>query len=79
MSGDVHVQFCEQRLGKFLALTHLVFIFQRKDDAKRFYSVLPKRLNKYGLILHTEKSHPDFCQFLDFHKMIKKSSVITMH
>jgi len=35
----------------------MVFIFQRKEDAKRFYNVLPKRLNKYGLTLHTDKSH----------------------
>src|SRR3990167_11108374 len=35
----------------------MVFIFQRQDDASRFYNVLPKRLEKYGLILHSEKSH----------------------
>ena len=35
----------------------MVFIFQQKDEAERFYNVLPKRLDKYGLILHTEKSH----------------------
>lgn len=35
----------------------MVFIFQRKDDAERFYNVLPKRLSKYGLTLHIEKSH----------------------
>jgi len=34
----------------------MVFIFQRQDDAARFYQVLPKRLGKYGLTLHTEKS-----------------------
>jgi RNA-directed DNA polymerase len=34
----------------------MVFIFQKKIDAKRFYRVLPKRLEKYGLTLHTEKS-----------------------
>jgi RNA-directed DNA polymerase len=31
MSGDVHVQFCEQRWGKFLALTHLVTTGGTKD------------------------------------------------
>lgn len=56
MSGDVHVQFCEQRWGKFLALTHLVFVFKRPRDAEVFYRVLPKRLAKYGLQLHEEKS-----------------------
>lgn len=34
----------------------MVFIFQRQDDANRFYHVLPKRLEKYGLTLHAEKS-----------------------
>jgi len=29
MSGDVHVQFCEQRRGKFLALTHLILVSGR--------------------------------------------------
>lgn len=33
-----------------------VFIFQKQNDAKRFYDVLPKRLEKYGLALHAEKS-----------------------
>lgn len=34
----------------------MVFVFQRQEDAKRFYRVLPKRLEKYGLTLHQEKS-----------------------
>jgi RNA-directed DNA polymerase len=34
----------------------MVFVFQKKRDAERFYEVLPKRLNKYGLTLHEEKS-----------------------
>ena len=34
----------------------MVFLFEKKIDAERFYRVLPKRLEKYGLILHTEKS-----------------------
>jgi RNA-directed DNA polymerase len=34
----------------------MVFVFQYKEDAKRFYQVLPKRLEKYGLSLHQEKS-----------------------
>ena len=33
-----------------------VFVFQYEEDAKRFYEVLPKRLEKYGLALHEEKS-----------------------
>ena len=34
----------------------MVFVFQHTDDAKRFYKVLPKRLEKFGLKLHEEKS-----------------------
>lgn len=34
----------------------MVFSFERQDDAKRFYKVLPKRLAKAGLEMHTEKS-----------------------
>lgn len=34
----------------------MVFIFQKQKDAERFYEVLPKRLEKYGLSLHAEKS-----------------------
>lgn len=34
----------------------IVFVFQRSEDADRFYKVLPKRLEKYGLTLHEDKS-----------------------
>jgi len=34
----------------------MVFVFERKEDADRFYEVLPKRLEKYGLKLHEDKS-----------------------
>lgn len=34
----------------------IVFSFQHMDDAKRFYHVLPKRLEKFGLSLNEEKS-----------------------
>ena len=34
----------------------MVFCFQHMNDAKRFYEVLPKRLDKFGLTLHDEKS-----------------------
>ncbi|NTZ40944.1 group II intron reverse transcriptase/maturase [Enterobacter sp. JMULE2] len=34
----------------------MVFTFQYPSEAKRFYKVLPKRLNKYGLELHGDKS-----------------------
>lgn len=34
----------------------MVFTFEIQSEAKRFYQVLPKRLGKYGLALHTDKS-----------------------
>jgi group II intron reverse transcriptase/maturase len=34
----------------------MVFIFQHRNDAERFYRVLPKRLEKYELLIHAEKS-----------------------
>jgi group II intron reverse transcriptase/maturase len=34
----------------------MVFVFQFKEDAEKFYQVLPKRLEKYGLKLHEDKS-----------------------
>lgn len=34
----------------------MVFVFQFKEDAEKFYKVLPKRLEKFGLKLHVDKS-----------------------
>src|SRR3989338_2034618 len=34
----------------------MVFTFQYRSQAERFYGVLPKRLSKYGLELHKDKS-----------------------
>lgn len=34
----------------------MVFVFQNKRDAERFFEVLPKRLDKFGLKLHLDKS-----------------------
>ena len=34
----------------------MVFTFEIQGEAERFYRVLPKRLNKYGLELHVDKS-----------------------
>ena len=41
----------------------LVFVFARKDDAKRVFDVLPKRFGKYGLTLH-----PDKTRLVPFHR-----------
>ena len=56
MNGDIHVQFCEQRWGKFLALTHRVICFQYEVDAHKVMTVLPKRLAKYNLSLNFGKT-----------------------
>lgn len=34
----------------------MVFTFEKQSDAERFYEVLPKRLAKYGLEMHMDKS-----------------------
>jgi retron-type reverse transcriptase len=34
----------------------LVIVFAREDDARRVMDVLPKRMDKYGLRLHPEKT-----------------------
>jgi retron-type reverse transcriptase len=34
----------------------LVFVFEKQEDAERIFSVLGKRLDKYGLEMHEEKS-----------------------
>ena len=36
--------------------THLLALFERQDDAERFYRVLPRRLGKFGLTLAAEKT-----------------------
>jgi len=56
MSGDAQVRFCESLKVRSLRATRLVFIFQYAKDVERFYRVLPKRLNKYGLSMHEKKS-----------------------
>lgn len=37
-------------------LDDMVFVFQNRSDAERFYKTLPKRLGKYGLELNLDKS-----------------------
>lgn len=34
-----------------------VFVFERVSEAKAFYRVLDKRLGRYGIELHRDKSH----------------------
>ena len=56
MSREVHVRFCESGGVRFPSATHLVIIFEYQRDARRIFEVLPKRLAKYGLTLHPEKT-----------------------
>jgi RNA-directed DNA polymerase len=50
------VRFYERQRGKFLLPTRLLLGFTNKEDAMRVMEVLPKRLGKYGLTLHPEKT-----------------------
>ena len=34
----------------------MVFVFEKEEEAKKFYDVLPKRLNKFGLEINEAKS-----------------------
>lgn len=56
MSREAHVQFCEQRRGKFLALTLLIICCQYKEDAMRINTALNRRLAKFNLRLNKEKT-----------------------
>lgn len=42
--------------------------FEREDDARRVLAVLPKRFERYGLTLHSEKT-----RLIDFQKPREKS------
>jgi group II intron reverse transcriptase/maturase len=44
------------RAGMVRFADDMVFVFQKKEDAEKFYRTLPKRLEKYGLKLHEDKS-----------------------
>ena len=65
MSGDVHVRFCESLRGRFPRATRLVCGFQYRDDAKKFFGVLPKRLGKFKLAVAPEKTR--LMRFSRFH------------
>ena len=56
MSGDVHVRFCESAGVRFPRATLLICAFQYESDARRFQSVLPKRLSRFSLELADEKT-----------------------
>jgi RNA-directed DNA polymerase len=56
VSREVHAPFYERLAGKFRWSTLLVFVFEKEEEAKKFYDVLPKRLNKFGLEINEAKS-----------------------
>jgi group II intron reverse transcriptase/maturase len=49
-------QYIQGRTGLVRYSDDMVFIFEKEEDAKKFYEVLPKRLNKYGLNINESKS-----------------------
>ena len=56
MSGDVHVQFWEQRWGKFPTLTHQIICCRYRSDAVKVQRALRGRLKKFGLEVNTKKT-----------------------
>lgn len=61
MTRECHVRFCESAGVRSPRATHLVMAFENFLDAKRVLAVLGKRLARYGLTLH-----PDKTRFIDF-------------
>src|SRR5690349_4967922 len=58
--GEGRIEKCQQwQLAS--RLLYLVMAFEQSDDAKRVLAVLGKRLERYGLRLH-----PDKTRFVDF-------------
>ncbi|HEU0020672.1 MAG TPA: hypothetical protein VFR55_03225 [Dehalococcoidia bacterium] len=56
MRREFHVRFCEGPGGKFPRATRLVLLFEQERDARRVLEVLPKRLGKFGLQMHPDKT-----------------------
>ncbi len=57
MSGDVHVQFCEQHWGKFPVLTHLIITGATKEVLEnKIMPAIDKFLGERGLSLSKEKT-----------------------
>lgn len=62
MSGDVHVQFCEQRWGKFLALTHLIVHCKTLEEATSLKEAIEQRLKDCKLEHNPEKTQIAYCK-----------------
>ena len=56
MSREAPVRFREGLGVKLPRATRLVIGVAREDDARRIMDVLPKRMSKYGLTVHPEKT-----------------------
>ena len=56
MSGDVQVRICERLGVRLPRATRPVLGFERQEDAERVFAVLAKRLEKYTLTLHPQKT-----------------------
>jgi RNA-directed DNA polymerase len=56
MRREFHVRFYEGPGVQFPRATRLVIVFEREDDARKVWTVLPKRFGKYGLTLHPTKT-----------------------
>jgi RNA-directed DNA polymerase len=56
MRREFHVRFREGPGVQFPRATRLVMGFERQDDAERVMAVLKKRMGRYGLTLHPEKT-----------------------
>ena len=57
MRRESHVRFCERAGVRFPRATRLVMMFRYKDDAQRVLEVLAKRLGRFGLQIHPDKTH----------------------
>jgi len=53
---EIRISHIKGRSNMVRFADDMVFVFQHKAEAERFNRVLPKRLEKYGLTLHQEKS-----------------------
>ena len=62
MSGDVHVQFCEQRWGKFPTLTHRLIHCWSEAEAQDILQHLEERLAECGLKVHPDKTRIIYCK-----------------
>jgi group II intron reverse transcriptase/maturase len=54
---DVSKSHLRGRAQEIRFADDMVFVFHNAVDAAKFYRTLPKRLGKYGIEMHAEKSH----------------------